>query len=96
VLRDPAGSGLRANYNLDPSIQLLFFDRSIARHDQSRFAKALRLNAAWIDPHVLNQPCFHCLGPSLAQIEIVFIASKRVGVPFDPENRLRIPLNESA
>jgi hypothetical protein len=94
--RVPADLGLGANYDLDASIQLLFFDGSVPRNDQSRFAKTLRLNPAWVDSHVLDQPCLHRLGTPLAQIKIVIVATKRVGMTFDPENCLRIPLNESA
>jgi hypothetical protein len=75
---------------------LLFLNGTIARDEQPRFTEALGLNTAGIYAHVLHQPRFHRFGASLAQIEIVLVASKGVSMTFDPKNCLRIPLNQSA
>src|SRR6516165_4032023 len=80
--------------NLDPTIKLLLLDGAITRNNQAGLAESLGLNPGGIDSHVAYQPLFHCLGPSLAEIHIILLAPKRIGVSFDPENRLRVSLDK--
>src|SRR5262249_31320974 len=79
---------------LNPTIKLLLFDGAITWNNQATLAESLGLNPGGIDSHVSYQPLFHCLGPPLAEVHIILLAPKRIGVSFDPENRLRVSLDK--
>ena len=85
----------RPDHDLDAAIELLFFHRPFGRHDQARLAVTLCLDSIRVDTHVFDQPGFHRFGSALAQVHIVLVAAERVRVAFDPEDRLRVPLDQA-
>jgi hypothetical protein len=86
---------LGADDDLDAAIELLFFDRPIGRHDQFCLSVALGLDAIAFDAHVCDQPGLDRFGSALAQVHIILIAPEGVRVAFDPEDRLRVSLNQT-
>jgi hypothetical protein len=56
----------------------------------------LGLNSIRIDTHISDQPRFDGFRAALAEVHVVLIAAERIRMAFDPENRLRIPLNQMA
>ena len=82
------------DHDLDAAIELLFFDRPVCWHDQVGLAVTLCLNTIRVDIHIGNQPGLHCFGSALAQVHVVLVASEGVCVAFDPEDGLRVTLDQ--
>ena len=89
-------SFLRTDYDFDAAIELLFLDGPIPGDKQMGLTVSLGLNAIRIDVHIFYKPGFYGLSSPLAQVKVVLIAAKRVGMPLDLENGLRVSLNEPA
>ena len=61
-----------------------------------RLTETLGLNSIRIETHISDQPRFDGFSAALTEVHVVLIAAERIRVAFDPENRLRIPLNQVA
>ena len=84
-----------ADHDLDAAVELLLVHRLVGRHDQARLTVPLGLDAIGIDVHVSDHPVFHRFGSALTEVHVVLVAAERVGVAFDPEDRLGVPLDQA-
>ena len=95
----------RVNDDHHSSIRLLphnlgLFHRRIhhrtRRHQKLRRAVSVRLDLRGINSHHAYQIILHAIRAALAEIQIVFVAAKRVCVTFNRKCRLRIASDQRA